>query len=221
MYPATYQVSKHITPLFSGALSRASGVGPKARNVLQLLVKSRFTRWFSIQPAARMRTPKKPRTCSRSGTDTNHQPTRLTQNLRRTAPQLLAHCRTPVKSHYWLPDWMRSWMALAVNNSRDLNSEFSAKARAPNHQKTTGALAYNAVVQRQPWQSEAATRLSGGGPQGPKRTGTNCYALRANIRTNMATKRVKLRPFNAAKHTDLYFCGFFRNKSSSTAGHRK
>ncbi|WP_286905019.1 hypothetical protein, partial [Marinimicrobium sp.] len=30
----------------------------------------------------------------------------------------------------------------------------------------------NAIVQRQPWQSEAATRLSGGGPPGPERTGT-------------------------------------------------
>jgi len=26
---------------------------------------------------------------------------------------------------------------------------------------------HNAVVQRQPWQSEAATRLSGEGPSGP------------------------------------------------------
>ena len=34
----------------------------------------------------------------------------------------------------------------------------------------------NAVVQRQPWQSEAATRLSGGGPAGPERTGTIGYA---------------------------------------------
>jgi len=33
-------------------------------------------------------------------------------------------------------------------------------------------LAYNAFVQRQPWQSEAATRLPGGGPSGPERTGT-------------------------------------------------
>src|SRR5690554_174564 len=30
----------------------------------------------------------------------------------------------------------------------------------------------NAIVQRQPWQSEAATRLSGGGPLGPERTAT-------------------------------------------------
>jgi hypothetical protein len=55
-------------------------------------------------------------------------------------------------------------MALAVNNSRDLNSEFSAKARAPNHQKTTGALAYNAKL------SGALTRASGGRPLGRERT---------------------------------------------------
>ena len=79
--------------------------------------------------------------------------------------------------------------------------------------------AFNAVVQRCP--CSAAKRASGGGPSGPERTGTNCYAFRANIRMNMATKRAKLRPFNAAKHTDLYFCGFFRNKINSTAGHRK
>src|SRR5690554_141591 len=34
---------------------------------------------------------------------------------------------------------------------------------------------HNAVVQRQPWQSEAATRLSGGGPAGPERTATTGY----------------------------------------------
>ena len=47
-------------------------------------------------------------------------------------------------------------MALAVNDSRDLNSEFSAKAHAPNHQKITGALVYNAE------HSGATTVASGG-----------------------------------------------------------
>jgi hypothetical protein len=37
---------------------------------------------------------------------------------------------------------------------------------------------HNAFVQRQSWQSEAATRLYGGGPSEPERTGTIGYAVR-------------------------------------------
>ena len=42
----------------------------------------------------------------------------------------------------------------------------------------TFSYSLNAVVQRQPLQSEAATRLSGGGPSGPERTGTIGYVVR-------------------------------------------
>jgi len=45
-----------------------------------------------------------------------------------------------------------------------LTTNPGAKAFAPHLLKTHECRANNAVVQRQPWQSEAATRLSGGGP---------------------------------------------------------
>jgi len=56
-------------------------------------------------------------------------------------------------------------MALAFTESLNLYSGFSAKARAPNHPKVTGALAYNAKVtgagaqRREP---KAATLLASG-----------------------------------------------------------
>src|SRR5690554_1500364 len=97
-----------------------------------------------------------------TGTRTQKPPTRLpfkTDGPTTGARHEYRHCWA-----LWQPNQTANFPALAITRVSGLTTNPGAKAFAPHLLKTHECRANNAVVQRQPWQSEAATRLSGGGP---------------------------------------------------------
>jgi len=134
-----------ITPAINGALIRASGGGPSARNVFNALVRSRSPDGFRS-------TPKRPCVLQKNQAQARGpapiQTTNLPGLLRTFGEQPHNLGTLPItrKNQCRLPNWMRSSMALAVTESLNLYSRFSANAHAPNHPKITRALAYNAAL---------------------------------------------------------------------------
>ncbi|MFE8072602.1 hypothetical protein QQM79_16200, partial [Marinobacteraceae bacterium S3BR75-40.1] len=68
-----------------------------------------------------------------------------TSEFAANSPTTWAHCRRPEKTKTWLPHSTAMLLALAITRSIKLPLPITAKAHAPNHQKMTEALAYNAM----------------------------------------------------------------------------
>ncbi len=137
--------------------------GPRAGNVLQRLVRSRFTRWFqsTSQLACELqRSPAPARDPAPIRT------TKLPVLIRvfGERPHNLGTLPIPRKMPMLASKLGDSVAGLGNNAKPEAITEFSAKAHAPNHRKITRALAFNAEAQRRPWNGDegAMERASGG-----------------------------------------------------------
>ena len=120
--------------------------GPRAGNVLQRLVRSRFTRWFPVRSATPMRTPKNPphQLAARHRYKPPTYP--AYSKLSANSPTTWARCRLPERNQTWRPNWTTKLPALATTRNQKLPPNLMPRPMHPTTTKMTGALAFNSVL---------------------------------------------------------------------------